>query len=463
MGKADEEQVYLLAPALDAAQIAAIEDRAHRRRRVLRRALRFTTAAVAAFVVWHLFAHAVGFIQIFSRRHQCGGSAPYSCGPENYELESETFPLRTSTDERISVIQKILHDHDHDHDHGRFPQVWGTIEVRAAEHDDDPAEVTLRVSANDPEIPVEVTFDEERLALTVATPRRFRWDGWGNPCVHVEAVVYIPGLAELDELLIDSISLNIALKDGLQLAARRISAATVSGKIDVEGGDLPVRESVSLRSVSGHITATVPVVERIDARSKSGAVEVRLVAPRAVGAPTSDLAVETASGRIDVKRVGDLPLVAYSHSVNSVSGSITVELPFTTESRITSTSGRISAVLKPFLGEEPREGSLTTKTVSGSVDVTVSDPVGSEGRVEKLGGLRSSHETVSGSQKLRYPAAWEGAFEGRSLSGSLRVEGKDVRIEKSGRREIKGWKGDGESKLVGKTLSGSFRLVIGDE
>lgn len=84
--------------------------------------------------------------------------------------------------------------------------------------------------------------------------------------------------------------------------------------------------------------------------------------------------------------------------------------------------------------------------------------------------LQARHTTTSASVWLRYPAAWEGDLDLRSLSGSLRARGDGVKIIKdengfpgiNGRLLARKGEEGGQVVLI-KSLSGSIDVLVGNE
>jgi hypothetical protein len=84
-----------------------------------------------------------------------------------------------------------------------------------------------------------------------------------------------------------------------------------------------------------------------------------------------------------------------------------------------------------------------------------------------MGSIRSVHKSTSGSISLKYPPQWSGVIDGRSVSGSIDVRGRDVEIISDehgpGFRKVKAKKGTGNSQLTFKTVTSSVDIVVGEE
>lgn len=338
---------------------------------------------------------------------------------------------------------------------GRHPHVHGTIAVRPSS---EPG-ISLSVTASDPSIDVDVSFEAQTLALT--TPQLLSWDGPREPCIEITAVVNLPPGSELERLSLHAAHLNVTLDGALSLRLSDATLGSVPGPIHIPEGALASTRTLSATSVSGPIDAEVPVAEDMHAETTSGSIRLTLLAPedRHPEFKSSKLSVSSVSGDVDVRGRGELPRVRYSHSVSSVSGKVEVALPFW-ESVVKATSGRVSADLTPLLVSEG-EPSVRTETLSGDMEVTISDPADG-----KLDSLDSRHKSTSGDLTIRYPPSWAGHFKAESFSGDVDVRGKDVEVGRGKgrwRREVSGRKGEGGSQAGVKSFSGDVLLVIGEE
>ncbi|KAK1688441.1 hypothetical protein BDP55DRAFT_605935 [Colletotrichum godetiae] len=80
--------------------------------------------------------------------------------------------------------------------------------------------------------------------------------------------------------------------------------------------------------------------------------------------------------------------------------------------------------------------------------------------------LKSSHGSVSGSMKLKYPASWEGTVEAESISGKIDIRGKDVKIDSRTKwpKAVHAHKGQAWNCQVSLgSVSGDEILIIGEE
>lgn len=316
--------------------------------------------------------------------------------------------------------------------------------------------ISLSVTSSDPSIDVDVSFEGQTLALT--TPQVSAWGR--RPCVEVEAVVNLPPGSDLHRLSLHAAHLNVTLDEALSLRLSEVDMGSVPGPVHVPGGSIASTRALSLTSVSGPIDAEVPVAAVMHTETTSGSIRLRIT-PGEDGHPKferSKLRVASVSGDVDVKSKGELPRLRYAHSISSVSGRVGVALPFW-ESVVKATSGRLDAALTPLLISGGSPPSVRTQTLSGNMDVSISDPADGE-----LDAMDSTHKSTSGDVTVRYPTSWAGRFKAESFSGSVDVRGRDVEVGRGkGRREVRGKKGKGESTAGVKSFSGDVLLVIGEE
>lgn len=265
-------------------------------------------------------------------------------------------------------------------------------------------------------------------------------------------MVHLPKDSNLNLVSLHAVTLDVSLDDGLRLSLAHAEVGTVSGDVRVRERAL-AKGSLRLTSVSGDVEGDVPVAEVIHVETASGDISLGILPVSDPDFSRSSLSVSSVSGKVDVRAKGVPAHVSYDDKVSTVSGDITVALPFSSAA-VSSTSGEITASLIPIFAEGK---SLKTQSLSGDVKVTVQDPAEGD-----LNSLTSYHDTTSGEQKIRYSDAWEGEFSASSFSGDVSVKGKDVKVG-GVRRGVKGGKGDGESRLKANSFSGDIEVVIGEE
>ncbi|RYP67991.1 hypothetical protein DL771_006914 [Monosporascus sp. 5C6A] len=293
----------------------------------------------------------------------------------------------------------------------------------------------------------------------------------------------------------------IPAKESYQLDSRLIEVSTTSGNID---GSWPLFDGLGLHTKSGDIQVSITPKQALESDPKPAV-----------------LLLSTISGTIQaaepIHDEGRIPLRDYRVETKSTSGDLRGALAFGAGAQLKSISGDIAVDLLPVISsakmtsEQPPQ--LETITMSGTTAVRICEPLwfgddakpapGEPGREDvpfvpisnggpyafmpptslagpgsvrsavataarAFGCFQSSHKSTSGHVGLRYPQSWEGDLFADSMSGTLRVGGKDVRIVRS----FKGWprslqarKGRSENASTAQvhSTSGGLDAIIGNE
>ncbi|EON69312.1 hypothetical protein W97_08572 [Coniosporium apollinis CBS 100218] len=217
---------------------------------------------------------------------------------------------------------------------------------------------------------------------------------------------------------------------------------------------------------SGSVSGAYALRDYLSIRTTSGSISIT-VDPQAADPnypkPAVFEAYATAGSiRIDFPTRGAIPDRVYEVAVHSDMGSISGTFIHGQHTSLSALSGSISATILPY--SAGNRSALRTDTMSGQTTVTVLAPYKDPGTV--MGSMESLHKSKSGSMKLVYPQEWEGTVEGRTVSGSLRMHGRDLEVV----REDKGYvrnhvvarKGKKNSRMEFNVMSGSVTAQIGD-
>lgn len=158
----------------------------------------------------------------------------------------------------------------------------------------------------------------------------------------------------------------------------------------------------------------------------------------------------------------DLPRRVYDTKVEAMSGTVSGSLIHGGgggSTTLSTLSGSIRMTIYPVgVGAEDGESTLTTQSRSGSTSLTMKPPAGGG----KITSLSASHKSIgSGSQRIEYPAEWEGRVHASSLgSGSVHASGAGLQIERYGNKDLVGWRGlrTGRTVDVSSVGSGSINF-----
>ncbi|KPI36863.1 uncharacterized protein AB675_11842 [Cyphellophora attinorum] len=209
-------------------------------------------------------------------------------------------------------------------------------------------------------------------------------------------------------------------------------------------GSFPLYDVLDLSTTSGSIIIDVephpgpnPAVMKLSTRS--GSIRVRMGSGIVPWLPSSDATNRTFQSTLET-------------TSGSVSGSLLAGNGGTTA--IETQSGSLSLTIHALDSGGPKGSTskLSTTTQSGSQNIKVSSS-----STEDLKNWEAEHVVRgSGSMGLSYPRRWVGRLEMRSMgSGSLSARGSGLVLERGGSKEVSGWRGDREGRVVAVEAQGS--------
>ncbi|KAJ9283316.1 hypothetical protein DTO021C3_9090 [Paecilomyces variotii] len=274
-------------------------------------------------------------------------------------------------------------------------------------------------------------------------------------------------------------------------------------------GRWPLYDLLSLSTDSGSITVNIDPQPadpehpdkpaRIVLKSVSGSIVVSFSSPQAASMPEVDMQMDVdelkaahgddavidkhRGGHRNDASSGHLPARPYELEIQTVSGSIYGRFVFSKSASLQTESGSINGVLIPVVYDDlPSTISLSTATVSGHHHIRVTEPF----LVSKSHTTPQKHRRVvdhatashishgSGNINVAYPPSWAGNVSASSVSGSIHLQGKGLKIieqsrshavgtkEPSDDQEARWWGGQGDMKVsVGSEGSGSVNFVVG--
>lgn len=232
-------------------------------------------------------------------------------------------------------------------------------------------------------------------------------------------------------------------------------------------GTYPLYDLLTLRTTSDALAATIhphpidphaPAPATLQVSTHSGTIDVAMRGSSAVDAPPPprdyDVALASHSGRITAHLLHGVRTEARTHSG-------AMELKLTCVGSTTTSTSSTSTAAAAGQSRSPSSSTITTQTHSAQQTVHVVAPPG----LLLLGGgpLRSSHTTHSGQLTLRYPGEWEGTIEGSMWSAGVEIQGPDVEVVERTARAVRARKGRGSagSVLEFRTWSGKVKIVFG--
>ncbi|KAK0312844.1 hypothetical protein LTR01_002506 [Friedmanniomyces endolithicus] len=299
------------------------------------------------------------------------------------------------------------------------------------------------------------------------------------PCIDVIIGLYIKAHVSLNSLNITTKNLDIqtgqsSSEDSNESAVPTTwaidHAAFQSHRGSINVAPWSSRET-RIVTDSGHISGRYELKDLLYLRTHSGQIEIDIApqpADKAHPAPAV-FDAQSHSGGIRVGVTSSLDIVErdYQTSVQTYSSSIQGTYIFSSSASFDTKSGSIEIDLLPYLDDDALRhapsvsSSLRTESGSGHTELSLLPPVKHTSAVIKH--LQSSHYSASGALDLVYPQAWEGAIEGATRSGGIKLEGKDVKVYYDGEtgaggRRVVARKGRADSKLGFQSQSGSVKL-----
>lgn len=272
--------------------------------------------------------------------------------------------------------------------------------------------------------------------------------------------------------------------------SRVIEVSSTTGKIH---GNWPLFDMLGLHTTSGDIKASITPKEVLESHPKPAV-----------------LSVSSISGNIwaaePIHDVEKIPTRDYLVDIKSTSGDLHCFVAIGAGTHLKSTSSDITVDLKPVINtaqvtpEQPAQ--LETITTSGRTAVRILEPLWFEGDGSKsateepedvpyipvgsddpydivppattassssvFDRIQATHKSSSGAIGLNYPQSWEGNLFAESMSGSLKVRGRDARIvrkESGWPRSLHARKGnsDSNSLIRAHSLSGDVNALLGEE
>jgi hypothetical protein len=247
-----------------------------------------------------------------------------------------------------------------------------------------------------------------------------------------------------------------------------------------------------ISTTSGSISGTYELLDSLEIESLSGSIDVGVEPKKAAKEDPSDapadLIVKSTSGSVNVEcparhdeTQGLIPERQYRTRVETYSSTISGRFLLGTSASFKSYSGSIHAFVLP-LSATAWSSSLHTATISSTTSLNLLEalaevpfasgagsvnPLPPHNSRWEMGSIRSVHKSTSGSISLKYPPHWSGVIDGRSVSGSIDVRGRDVEIISDehgpGFSKVKAKKGTGNSHLTFKTVTSSVDIVVGEE
>jgi hypothetical protein len=296
-----------------------------------------------------------------------------------------------------------------------------------------------------------------------------------DECIEIEAVIRLkPDVnKKLDSLSIKSERLGINMQGSLTWTVDNLSLHAAHGNT-VYGASDPeplVTHNISASSITGEIYGYFVADAHLNMTNDAGNTGVFLI-PRMnsdVPATLESITVTSVSGEMIVGTLAEIdlwPMRPFHHTthIRSETGKIRAGVPHGTLTNITNDKGDMTATLIPFGADPGTETEFHTQTNEGNMYVHVYNTIQEslkDGQVDPLLSLKSRHEVVKGSAKIRYPYSWWGSLEGKVDKGTLEFDGTRMDKVEKGDGWVKAWRGESESFMESWVCEGELDVKIG--
>ncbi|KAK9798713.1 hypothetical protein AB5N19_00831 [Seiridium cardinale] len=430
---------------------------------------------------------------------------PTYCQNAQYRFPDQIMAVDFSKGQNLTFIQDMA-----GHAGNANIKVGGQVNIRQLDEGGYPRIVVESVT-NDDLLRLDSSVNEIDQVMRIAVPKKVESDNVEEaPCVEMRATIWVPRDAELQELLIRVIHLDVLTLDDLSIrvddftkissiAGDIVSGAEKSRTYELPGLSLddapeftfvPAKQSYSfdsriieVSSTSGGISGNWPLYDMLGLHVTSGNIKTSIT-PKPVlksDPKPAVLSISSISGSVHaiepIHERDSIPIREYLVDVKSTSGDIHSALAFGEGIELKSTASDIAVDLLPVLNTEKlsptNPAQLETVTTSGTTAVRILEPIWfddeSEASTREFDCLQAIHKSTSANIGLRYPQSWVGDLHADTTSGKLTIKGKDVRVT----RASGGWPGSkvdaykgksgGGSAVIIRTMLGSLDAIIGDE
>jgi hypothetical protein len=301
-------------------------------------------------------------------------------------------------------------------------------------------------------------------------------------CMEIDINIWFRPGAQLEHLEIATEHLDIKVEPGLfpptheplqpgqqaYYISNRTDFIAVSGGLSAAYWESGRETRIDL--VSGGVSGRFALKDILSVKTRSGSIDIS-VEPKEedpIDPQPASFVAETISGSIKAvfplsAVIAEIPSRLYHTKIESKSGSVKGNYIHGLNTDILTVSGSIDVNVLPYSSNSTGSW-LRTESTGGRVGVNVLPSY--ENPQNVLGYLRSIHKTKSGSVHVKYPQQWEGKLEAVTMTGSVKLQGKDVKVLSrwSGPvgSHVVAQKGKASSAMDMGTTSGSVHAIIGD-
>ncbi|KAK6825388.1 hypothetical protein PG987_012882 [Apiospora arundinis] len=330
------------------------------------------------------------------------------CKNATFRFPEQIMAVKFSKEKYFSFVEEMAFHKGHSD-----VSIAGQVNIRKVDATGNPR-VILEIVTNDPDLRVDVNADEADQMMKVTVPKHTESsDPDMRPCMEMRATIYVPENAELKEMGIKTVHLDILTLDDLSLkvaeytrlvsdlgnimsAAEKSRTYTASEMTPLAGAKdyifVPAKNTyqfnsrlIEVQTVAGSIGGTWPLYDLLGLHATAGNIQAS-IAPKPVlevDPKPAVLSLSTVSGFLSaaepIHELDQMPIREYLVDLKSTSGRIHGALAFSTGIDLKSTASDIAVDLLPVLDSSKvnatHPAQLETGTTSGTTAVRVLDPV----------------------------------------------------------------------------------------
>ncbi|KAK8133740.1 hypothetical protein PG984_005752 [Apiospora sp. TS-2023a] len=330
------------------------------------------------------------------------------CRNATFRFPEQIMAVKFDKEKYFSFVEEMAYHKGHDD-----VSIAGQVNIRKVDATGTPR-VILEIVTNDPDLRVDVNADEADQMMKVTVPKHTEASNKEiSPCMEMRATIYVPDNAELKEMGIKTVHLDILTLDDLVLkvaeytrlvsdlgdvvsAAANARVYTTSERTPLPGVQdyifVPAKNTyqfnsrvIEVQTVAGDIGGTWPLYDMLGLHSTAGNVQAS-IAPKPVletDPKPAVLSLSTVSGYLSaaepIHELDQMPIREYLVDLKSTSGRIHGALAFSTGIDLKSTASDIAVDLLPVLDSSKVNATtpaqLETGTTSGTTAVRVLDPI----------------------------------------------------------------------------------------
>ncbi|KAF7517581.1 hypothetical protein G7054_g13763 [Neopestalotiopsis clavispora] len=429
------------------------------------------------------------------------------CQDAKYRFPDQIMAVEFNKDKNLTFVQGMT-----SHSGNMNVRVGGQVNLRKLDDGGIPR-VVVELLTNDDLLRLDSYINENDQMMSIHVPKRKLSDNTEEgPCLEIRATIWVPEDAELQQLAVGTVHLDILTLGDLSIKINEMTKfSSTLGEVSsgvakpktydnpeglksdapdftfIPAPDSYVFDSriIELYSTTGSIDGNWPLYDMLGIHTTSGSI-MASITPKPVlesDPKPAVLSLSSVSGTIHanepIHEEKNIPIRDYLVDIKSTSGGMHCALAFGRGIELKSTASDIAVDLLPVLDSDVLSPSapaqLETVTTSGATAVRILDPIwfgnksSSAAAKADFNCLQAIHKSTSANIGLRYPQSWIGDIHADTTSGSLAVKGKDVRVTRSGG----GWPGStlsaykgksgGGSTITVKTMLGNLDAVLGDE